>query len=345
MLINLSLAPEAIGDISKARMGINAKTLQSHLFELIRRFCRIVQMNDREAVELVRFIRSEALTPDEQNNWRELLMYLRKQKRFSTATPPIDTDFGQLADPLIAACFRSVAPMLSIIPEVAYKSIFTDEDGVHSASDDIEFVTPVTAASSALVQRLVSMVNDGVFSSGTPRDVVWEDLFAPLARSSREIVVYDSYLYSEMWRRSSESTPSREHLAWFVDKVDLLGGSVRSISLVGAAGDPRGRGLPSDPVAITDMLFERFDGRLTNLDELNCYVVANRRNMHHDRHIGFSSGQVIDLPAGLDRLSRSTLRDVMNFSYRYTTSSVREFRRTFDSAIKRDNTSFVSIVK
>ncbi len=316
-----------------------------HLFEMIRRFCGVVQMNDSEALKLVQFISSEALTTDEKKNWREFLIYLRKQRRFTTATPPIDTDFVKLTDPMIVASFRSVAPILAIIPEVDYESIFTDEDGVHSASDDVEFVTSVTASSSALVQKLVSMVDDGVFSAGTPRDVVWEDLFAPLARSSHEIVIYDSYLYSEMWRRSSDSTPSKEHLAWFVDKVDSSGGAVRSISLVGAAGDSRIGGLPSDPAAIADMLFEKFDGRLTGIDELNCFVVANRRIMHHDRHIGFSSGQVIDLPAGLDRLSRPRLRDVMNFSYRYTPSSVREFRRTYDSAVEGSSTTLFTIVK
>lgn len=327
MFINIAIAPGAVVGVSSQRQGFASHLLRKNLFELITKYGSIVQPSSDSAKALVDVLKSEVLTPSEEKEWREFLIALKKRKRFSVVRPEVPQFWEHVSDAQSYESMLSKPSVLSILTEEGFQSVFGDEGGVHSVASDIEVTTPATASLSQSAQKLGSFIEGGTFAKSTPRETIWEELLGPLAVSSDQIVIFDPYLYYRVWQESIRTAHSSEHLEWLLEKLHQLPPGNRQITLLGAAGDEQRNSPPKEPGLVLDFLESHFKGFFDSTIEVNAYVVPERRLMHHDRHISFSSGQALELPSGFDRLATPRLRGDMSFTYRHTPHSLQSLER------------------
>lgn len=332
MFINVAIAPEAVEAISNTRKGLASGLLRKHLFELINKYGAITQPSNDSAKALVDALCSPQLTQSEQVEWREFLVYLRTRHRFSAAKPDVHDFWDRVPDVASYQSMSDTSSVLNVITEESYMSMFSDDAGLHRLSEEIEIATPATASLSASAQKLGSLVEEGMFAKGTSREQVWRLLLSPLAESSRQIVIFDPYLYYNLWKESSEPRPRKEHMEWLLERIDGLRPGSRTVTLIGAAGDGVKNNPSKQPEQVLRLLEDHFAGAFPNISEVRAYVVPTRRQMHHDRHVWFNSGQAVELPSGFDRLSFPELRDGMSFTFRYVPQSLQVLERRASDA-------------
>ncbi len=152
---------------------------------------------------------------------------------------------------------------------------------------------------------------------------MWRQLFAPLAKTSKEVFLFDKYLFSRLFEVADE------HLTWMLGKLDETMPRGSKVHLVAARGTPGEYGadrVPRDAREAESKLREYLPQALKNIGEIEVVLAPSvrARDMHHDRHIRFSSGAGVELPAGFDRLQDRTLGENFGFSYRSSLETLRE---------------------
>lgn len=327
MFISVAISPEAIESASKERMGLTSDLVRKELIGLIKRYGTVMVPSIEERKALAAAITSKSLTQHEQTTWKTFLTELMKINRFVAATPEIQDFWEHASNPATYQSLSRSSALLSILSADSYERTFADGAGLRSVADNIEIATPVTASLSHSAKKLTDLLDSGIFDKGTSREEVWGRLLGPLASSSKQIVIFDPYLYSRLWKESTAQRPRKEHMEWILEKIDQLPPMGRHVTLVGAAESGRKYGSPGLPDRVLDMLEGHFNGAFQSIAEVSAFVVPTSWDMHHDRHVYFSSGHAVEIPAGADRLGTAVLKDSMGFTYRHTPQSLQELER------------------
>ena len=324
MLLNVHITPRALVETTQSEAQFNAPALRRDLVELLLRHGVMRFTSSDEAGRWIDSLGLPDLTPAEKKEWQQLLLSLKKQGRLSASTPPLITDAEAASTLAEVEGLTKGAPMLSVLGEATYRRLFPDATSGHAVPyPGLEITVPGSVADSKLYQRLRDLVDTGRLPEGTPRTEVWNSLFGPLASVSKEITIFDKYLLSRLFETGDE------HVTWMLKNLNEVapeGAGVVLIAARGTEGQYGAERIPSDAREAERLLREYLPdtwGRLGSVQVV--FAESTRaRHMHHDRHIRFSAGAAIEVPAGFDRLDQPRLRDSFGFTYRWSPAALAE---------------------
>lgn len=343
MLLNVHVTPGVLAETSRSEARFAAPALRKEIQDLLLRHGVLRFASKEEATRWLDSLKLDELSPQETKEWQVLLLALNKQGRMVAESPALveNPEIAATADELEP--LKALAPVLSIVGTETYQRVFPNaEVGVSKLAANAEVTVPGSISQSSLYENLTHLVESGRYPAGTGRTRVWESLFAPLASVSKEIVIFDKYLFGQL------DVTSDEHVNWLLAQLDATAPAGASVKLIGARGVPDSYGnerVPGNAADAEWLLREYLPGKFTNLRSVEAILAPSvrARDMHHDRHIRFSAGAAVELPAGFDRLGTPQLRDTFSFTYRHLAGSLTELAGREESARKRSGTHVFSL--
>lgn len=335
MFINVHLTPDVVEETSRSRAKFQASALQAEVHGLLLKHGVLNFLSRDEAVAVLDSLSPDVLEPKELKAWQELLVFLKSKNRLAAAQPPVlEGGIEKAESPEALQPLGVLSPLVSVLGEDTYQRLFPFDDRGASKVGTIELVVTGAVSQSEQVSELQKLREEGTVPKGTSRDDVFETLFAPLARVSEEISIFDRYLYTDVGLTGGDL----EHLAWLLEKLDGVARPGATVKLYGARGidGNYGERVPRDGKEARWMLE---DGLLTDfkrVGKVQAFLAQLPRDMHHDRHIRFSSGAGVELPSGFDRLGVARLRENMGFTFRHAQANLSELAsREADVAMQR----------
>lgn len=323
MFINVHMTPSVVAETSRKAARFNAPALQSGIHRLLHRHGVLNFLSDGEAVAVLDSLKTSDLKPEEVKAWQELLVYLQKSGRLASARPPVIEDLAAATKSDLTALGK-LSPLVSILGTELYDQVFPDAAaGVTSVGKKVEAVAPGSLAESQQVKALQDLADTGSYPKGANREVVWRELLAPVARVSKQIVIFDRYLLADL---DQQGGPAR-HVEWLLDKIDQTVRPGTVVKLIGARGIDGQWGqerVPSDAKEAMWYVEDNLPVPTSNLKRVEVWLAPSARYMHHDRHIRFSAGTALELLAGFDRLANTSLREDMGFAYWHSPMKIRE---------------------
>lgn len=251
-------------------------------------------------------------SPDVRKRWEELLVFLRKRRRFEAAEdgcrPPLDA-IETSADLMpewkgrieVAALPATQAARLGVGPASSY---------LEDAASHIEITKGNLLRRSRKIGRYAGLAKAGLVPEGSDRDQWLAEVLMPLIRRATRVDIVDRYLYVELkkrdGRRGAGIRPA-EHVGWLLDAVRRAEGPPKHVRLVGGVGESV---MPPDAASARALVRDAYPGLGGAVAELQIVGAKWRpQRLPHDRHISFDLGLAIEIPAGLDRFSRKTIID------------------------------------
>ena len=312
-----------------------ANVLHRALIHEMRAHGRLVFGSDPEVQSLLKAIATgPGLTPDARTEWRETLLLLLKAKRITVLH---EADRAALADVTTLIDLRKwwgPSTDLAVVGHASCAPLGVPSDtGILT---DPEFgpdvATTATATGSPAIARLKDLADRGIAGTGTPRETFWHDVLEPIASSAQNATVMDGYLYKSVcditegkpWARQWRA----EQATWLLDHLDAVMAVGAEVHLVGSK-QPEYSHLDAQTTAaaIRDHWKPTKVGRLHRVT-LTLASPARGERFPHDRHIRFSTGSAIEIPAGFDRLREDNIRDPegMKWNYRWRTENLKELQ-------------------
>lgn len=322
MLLNVHIAPSVVGETSQSTAQFAAPALRRELVELLLRHGVLRFTSGREAGLWIDSLSSPELTPAEKKQWQQLLLTLKQQGRISAADPALVDDPEGAAVVSDLQGFQQAAPLLSVLGTNTYRTVFpTAVAGRSEAFPGVEIAVPGSVSESQQYRALLSLVEAGSFPQGTLRVEVWNRLLGPLSSVSKEIAIFDKYLFSRLFDTADEQ------VTWLLTQLDRVvpeGAVVKLYAARGTQGAYGSEQVPSDHLEAAARLREYLPKSFQRIGALEILLAESprARHMHHDRHIRFGSGAAVELPSGFDRLDSPRLREDFGFTYRFAAAAV-----------------------
>lgn len=322
MLLNVHIAPSVIEETSQSTAQFAAPALRRELVELLLRHGVLRFTSGREAGLWIDSLSRPDLSPAEKKQWQQLLLTLKQQGRLSAADPALVDDpegAGAVGD---LQGFQQAAPLLSVLGTNTYRKIFpTARAGRSEAFPGVEIAVAGSVSESQQYRALLNLVEAGSFPRGTPRVEVWNRLLGPLSSVSKEIVIFDKYLFSRLFETADEQ------VTWLLAQLDRVVPEGAVVKLYAARGTPGAYGseqVPADHREAEARLREYLPKSFQRIGALEIVLAESgrARHMHHDRYIRFGSAAAVELPSGFDRLEPTRLREDFGFTYRSAAAAV-----------------------
>ena len=172
-------------------------------------------------------------------------------------------------------------------------------DGFAQVTEAFELTTPDGFDECETISKLRELRRETVIEALTTRDEIWANFFAPLARVSTEVNIFDRYFLSGL----SFRPPRVDYLLWLLNSLDRDLPKKASINIYAytgkkLAGDSKRPGAHDyriDEIAEALRQLHKWN----RPQQLNLYLAAK---LDHDRHIRFSCGHAIMSQGGFDHL-------------------------------------------
>lgn len=323
MLLNVHIAPSVLVETSQSAAQFAAPALRRELVELLVRHGILRFTSGEEAGAWIDSLSLPTLSPTEKKQWQQLLLTMKQQGRLSAADPALveNPEGASVIGDLQG--FKQAAPLLSVLGTDTYLKVFPNaEAGRSDAFPGVEVTVAGSVSESHQYRALLNLVEVGAFSQGTARTDVWDKLLRPLSYVSKEIAVFDKYLFSRLFETADE------HVTWLLKQLDQVVPAGANVKLYAARGTPGSYGseqVPADSREAEARLREYLPKTFQKIGALEVILAESgrARHMHHDRHIRFGSIGAVEFPSGLDRLEPARLREDFGFTYRFSPAAVK----------------------
>ncbi|WP_146116629.1 MULTISPECIES: hypothetical protein [unclassified Arthrobacter] len=341
MITRLGICGSAVEEISVQAGGPYANIIHKALAEFLAAHGHLVMGNSREMLELVRVAnRSPLVDQRARQIWSILIQEMRKQRRIQVLEPGSDHTLSEIstAVQLANSWPDQEAPEIAMIPSAIIRLLFpAEESGITDPGTGVLLTSPAEFLESEPVQRLKTLRHDSRLSFGETRISFWQRVLKPLVASSREINIYDRYLFSELMRRSQlppSPTQAPEALVWLLRQLDAEAPDGLVVRLFGGTAAPPQYGSAQHPDSaecahriLVNSWVRSTHGAVARVEILAGDWKQRGVLMPHDRHIRFSESRAISIPAGLDRLKAPTVTETAGMAWRYhwTSSTVAPF--------------------
>lgn len=344
MLVNVHVTPSVVVETSRSVAKFSAPALRRELREFLLRHGVLRFASNAEAKTWIDGLKSEELTPQEAKEWQQLLLTLNKLGRLVSENPALveDADSATSKEELLP--LAALSPLLSVIGTDTYGRLFPDaEVGVSPLKPNLDVTVPGSISQSAMHERLINLAQSGSFLRGTKRNDLWATLLEPLARVSKEIVVFDRYLFGQL------EASFDEQVNWLLSRLDASAPKGAAVTLIGARGVPGDFGnerVPGNAADAEWLIRENVSQKFERLGSVRVALAPSVRvrDMHHDRHIRFGAGAAVEVPAGFDRLAVPELRDNFGFTYRHSTDALKQLRARETAVLDNRNTRVVELI-
>ncbi len=341
MITRLGICAPAVEEISLQAGAPYANIIHKAVAEFLAAHGHLVMSNSREMLDLVRVAtKSPVIDQRARQIWSVLIQELRKQGRIQVLEPGSEHTLDEITAAVQLADSWSLqeAPELALIPSTVIRLLFpAAENRIIDPSTGVLLTSPAEFLESEPVQRLKTLRDESRLGFGETRSSFWQRVLKPLVASSREVNIYDRYLFSELMRRSQlppSPTQAPEALVWLLRQLDAEAPDGLVVRLfAGTAVPPQyGSAQHPDSVECAHRILVNSWVRLTHGAVGRVEILAGdwkQRGvlMPHDRHIRFSESRAISIPAGLDRLKAPTITETAGMAWRYhwTSSTVAPF--------------------
>lgn len=301
-----------------------AEALHEGLTQSLLAHGRLVFSSNSEAMDFVRAIKdSGSLPPGARQRWVALLTHLQKSHRVTVENPPSDDTLASIdaIDRLISG-WEARADVAVVADALSLSLGIPLETGVLTTPGrNPDVVVPAAARNAPALARIVEYEQTPVVPHGSSREEFWSDVLEPMATGAAEATILDRYLFNRICdpgRDRYRAIASPEHICWLVDRLDSVMASRSTVRLIGAIPDPRGAWDARD---IASTIHDRWSpmsvGRLGAVEVHLADPRNERQRFPHDRHIRFSTGGAVKVPAGFDRLSDERIRDTSGMWWDY----------------------------
>lgn len=294
---------EPDGEASDARR--DARRLAKH----IHRYGLLAVLGPEDETELRAALRTQLAAG--YDFWGPMLRALNSGgSAVSRAKPPLA---GSARSQCEAGALGMIAPNaeLLIVGESDSKPIgltssqdqaLYDGDGVAPYDQGLELARAGRIDDSRTIERLEDLQKRASIPTGTPWDTAWDDYFAPLARVSREVNVFDRYLFSGLKYDKRKTGRKIEYLARLLQALDRDLPPKSTVNLFALNGEELKKNSPSAQLFTIDTIGEVLTRVRVRPREGRLHVYLSR-HLDHDRHIRFSCGHAIKSGAGFDHLT------------------------------------------
>ncbi|WP_417503690.1 hypothetical protein [Microbacterium sp.] len=318
MIINVGLSPNSVVDLGSLKQGSTAPALQATLAEWLQSHGAVLMSSKAEAQALIQTVKNGVdLTESERHRWRELLYWLQRGGRLTVAQPELTPleDSRDLND----APGSLHRPYLAVVSNETFGHLHPDSDeGIVTYPGDLDIATSGAATLSPLFERAKLTANVDVYKPGRSREEVWNEVLRPLAIRTKQVTIFDPYVFSEMYRRDDVSDSSSEHLEWLLAKLNSTAPQGTMVKIFGWRKGTRSAVRPSgaSPSQIAQLLRQRWSEAPNRVTGVELITLPAGQRFPHDRHIMFGDTTGLELPSGLDRLAQPTLVQPFSFGYK-----------------------------
>ena len=333
MIVDIALSPHSIDELSAHRLARAAIAAQTNVFETMRSHGALVFAGPDELLAFRGALDSSLLSETEKKRWRELILHLMSQGRVrvSSDVHPMKLDEIHTEDELSDFAAAGGESIL-VLQSTQFDALFpNNEAGLVDIPGSVSAAVVPALAHTLPMARQRTLALSGCHPFGTPRDDVWNEIFDPLAKRSKHIVVTDAYLFKEVARRAAGRRgygASVEHLSWLLTKIASRGRPGTRVTLVATHSIPDGQSsvVPGDAAQVADMLqtqWTSLPGAIVELSIVLAPFRGSQLSFPHNRHIRFDM-LGFNLSEGLDRLRDTNVRDPdgFNWEYKFDTQSI-----------------------
>jgi hypothetical protein len=333
MLIDMSVAPQALAEVSEGRPPVEARRNHEQLRNVLRAHGSLLFSNQAESIALLRALSSGELSPSEVIRWREFLLELKNEGRVTIATP---TRLHGLEEEVTRQTFEQEwtarsSSVIAVLSRAVFGRIFPETtDEVHEVEPNVFAATRDAMVDCPPLAKVSQLEQIGNFVEGTDRETIWREVIGPLARHTRSITIFDRYLFNalSLRGRARRSHESAEHVEWLLDKINREGRSGIVVRLFAGTGATPPIQDAQDAANLLDRTWARSTGRIS---EVECHGVdwdVLRGPKTHNRHIRFGDSSALGVSEGLDRLRHERIRgsDGFTYSYKWTVDAVKPMR-------------------
>lgn len=338
MIVDVVVEPTALLELSAGHLARGALPAQALFIETIKAHGAFLFSSEADLVELAMFAsKSTQLNANERKRFSDLLLFMKERKRL-ILDAGLRVGYEQVID---AAILKSVPlgdDLVMVLGTEHFDRAFPDnEEGVATESGvSASLASTLTAVSSVMAKRTLAVTNK--HPSGYSREAVWLELFAPIARHSRDVTIVDSYLFGEMAARKkgNRNAAQQEHVAWLLSKLASTAKLGTRVKLIGGYDEL----VPSDANEVMSMVLSQWKDEPRSIVELKV-VMASRHDLPHGRHLRFG-GLAFGLDEGFDRLRRPALWDVdgLNWKYLWSDAAINDLRERETRIERRPSASF-----
>ena len=333
MIVSVRLEPTAFADLSAARLALAARQAQRTFAEAIRAHGFVVLHNTADRDAITAALRSETLSHDEKTRWRTLLAELIKLNRLEIGRPELEGNLSNVdSEAELASLADSSHDTLLVLQTDHFGSIFPrNSTGVETLNDHLAASVPILLSESPMFDKVRELEQMRRHPQGTARDEIWKGLFAPVARHSKKVAIFDHYLFNQLAWLDRERRSAVEHVVWLLDKLNREAPLGTNVKLYGGSGEGH---VPESAEAIMRLIMSRWapaGGNVVQLEVIAADLTSGRAKDLHDRHIRFGSAAGYLLHAGLDRLRSESVSSAEGFGWTYEWKS-----DAIDSMIARE---------
>ncbi|MEQ7848979.1 hypothetical protein [Nocardioides kribbensis] len=300
-----------------------ATALHGALIESLLSHGRLVFSSQQEALEFIRAVKqTEGIPPTARARWTALLGQLHQAGRVNFADPPMEATLSTVdAIDLLRAGWGGQAD-IAVVAAAASASLGVPEDtGILSAPGCNPDVAVAAAAPTApALARIQELQDHPVAAHGSDREVFWETVLEPMATGAIAATILDGYLFtrlSDIANGRLQAPNASEHVTWLLEHLDSVMAGGATVRLIGNANHVT---TGDDAQVVAQTIQERWGplrvGRLAKVEVL-LGRPAHGRRFPHDRHIRFSTGSAIKVPAGFDRLREERIYDTSGMWWTY----------------------------
>lgn len=317
-----------------------ANALHGALVESLLAHGRLVFTSPAEALEFVRAIRSTAgIPPGARTRWESLLIHLKQSGRVAFVEPPSDTPLAKVEALNLLRAQWGAQTDVAVIASGSCAVLGVPEDsGILS---DPGLSPDVAVAASAPTAPALARINElqqhPVAPHRSDREDFWSTVLQPMAADAVSATILDGYLFTRLCDiiHGRARTPrDPEHVTWLLQHLDNVMAPGATVRLIGNASHvTSGDNAQSIAQAVHNQWSPLKTGRLAKVEVL-LGQPAHGRRFPHDRHIRFSTGSAIKIPAGLDRLREPLIWDPsgMWWSYHWQPAALDDLRADERSA-------------
>jgi hypothetical protein len=341
MIARLTVNPASLSELGGAD-GTTADVFaqHSHFCDTLRTYGVLVVGSASEERALgAAIVEVERRSREAGQIWREIFKLFANSGRARLRQPPCDRCLQEVETlDVLRAEWQPHTDVLVLTSAQAERVGVDASEVSHIDSSGLDLVPAGRAVHAQTLRRLRDLRDDGFLPRGTPRQWFWEQVLRPIAAESREITIYDRYLYGRLAQRrrdapSSDSTEP-EHVIWLLEQLDTLDPSMAlHVKLMGSFnGRPNpgeeGRAPTSgqDAGALVGTYWTPTGG---GIKELNVIAANFASSLPHARHLRSNLGVGITMEAGWDRFARDTItdRDGVEWMYRWKPGPITKFQQ------------------
>lgn len=308
MIVRTALDARALTDLLQSTPSRRTRSTHENVTRYLREAGYLVLANESDGDDLMAAIKQD---PWVGTLWIATLKALHQSNRIRTILPRSEQSTSQMLEGVSASALTDRADVVVARDDVVAQRGF-EFDGYGQALGEPEVTAMDSVGRCNSYRRVFDLRDRGHFPSGTPRDLVWAEVFLPLARVSTEVTILDRYLFKGL----VVSRAPLSHLRWLLDRLGRAMPPNGHVKVMAEHPNPEWTESEMDR-ALRAKLWTGANGDGRSLEVWVAQWTNTNGRGAHNRHIRFSCGSAIGVTEGFDRLASDKISGLDGFTFKH----------------------------